>query len=82
MKKVMIGFILGGIVFTLWGVVASTTISSNNVTYQNKTVNNALDELYSSVITGKKSLQQQSRIKELKQHPMIPMKQWQITLII
>ena len=53
MKKIILGFILGGIVFTLVGVVASTMISSKNVTYQNKTVNNALDELYSEAVTGK-----------------------------
>ena len=52
MKKIILGFILGGIVFTLGGVVASTLISSKNVTYQNKTVNNALDELYSEAVTG------------------------------
>ena len=46
MKKIILGFILGGIVFTLGGVVATTAISSTNVTYQNKTVNSALDELY------------------------------------
>ena len=53
MKKIILGFILGGIVFTLGGVVASTMISSKNVTYQNKTVNNALDELYNNATTGK-----------------------------
>ena len=53
MKKMLISFILGGIVFTLVGVVASTMISSQNVTYQNKTVNNALDELYNEATTGK-----------------------------
>ena len=53
MKKMLISFILGGIVFTLGGVVATTAISSTNVTYQNKTVNNALDELYNEAITGK-----------------------------
>ena len=49
MKKTIIGFILGGILFGTIGVLASTTISSNNVTYQNKTVNTALDELYDNV---------------------------------
>ena len=44
---------LGGIVFALGGVVAATVISSNQVTYQNKTVNNALDELYDEAVTGK-----------------------------
>ena len=53
MKKILISFILGGIIFGTIGVVASTTISSKNVTYQNKTVNNALDELYNETITGK-----------------------------
>ena len=53
MKKMLISFILGGIIFGTIGVVAATTISSNNVTYQNKTVNNALDELYNEATTGK-----------------------------
>ena len=53
MKNILIGIIIGGIVFTLGGVVATTAISSTNVTYQNKTVNNALDELYSSAVAGK-----------------------------
>ena len=46
MKNIIIGIIIGGIVFTLGVVIAATTISSKNVTYQNTTVNNALDELY------------------------------------
>ena len=53
MKKIILGFILGGIIFGVIGVVASATISSKNVTYQDKTVNNALDELYNEAITGK-----------------------------
>ena len=53
MKNIIIGIIIGGIVFTLGGVVATTAISSTNVTYQNKTVNTALDELYDKAITGK-----------------------------
>ena len=53
MKNIIIGIIIGGIVFTLGVVIASTTISSKNVTYQNKTVNNALDELYNEAVTGK-----------------------------
>ena len=53
MKNIIIGIIIGGIVFTLGGVVATTAISSTNVTYQNKTVNNALDELYDEAVTGK-----------------------------
>ena len=53
MKKMLISFILGEIVFTLGGVVATTAISSTNVIYQNKTVNSALDELYDEATTGK-----------------------------
>ncbi len=53
MKKIILGFVLGGIVFTLGGVVATTAISSTNVTYQNKTVNSALNELYNEAVTGK-----------------------------
>ena len=53
MKNIIIGIIIGGIIFTLGGVVAATTISSKNVTYQNKTVNSALDELYDEATTGK-----------------------------
>ena len=53
MKNIIIGIIIGGIIFTLGGVVAVTTISSKNVIYQNKTVNSALDELYDEATTGK-----------------------------
>ena len=53
MKNIVIGIIIGGIIFTLGGVIAATTISSKNVTYQDKTVNNALDELYNEATTGK-----------------------------
>ena len=53
MKNIIIGIIIGGIIFTLGGVVAATTISSKNVIYQNKTVNTALDELSDNAITGK-----------------------------
>ena len=53
MKNIIIGIIIGGIVFTLGGVVATTAISSTNITYQNKTVNSALDELYNEATTGK-----------------------------
>ena len=49
MKKIMISFILGGITFGTVGVLAATTISSNQVTYQDQTLNNTLDELYDSV---------------------------------
>ena len=53
MKNLITGIIIGGIIFTLGGVVAATTISSKNVIYQNKTVNTALDELYDEATTGK-----------------------------
>ena len=49
MKKIILGFILGGIIFGTIGVLAATIVSSTIVTYQDKTVNNALDELYDSV---------------------------------
>ena len=35
MKKIILGIIIGGIIFTLGEVVALTMISSKNVTYQN-----------------------------------------------
>ena len=47
MKKIIIGIIIGVIISGTIGVLASTIISSNNVTYQNKTVKESLDELYS-----------------------------------
>ena len=47
MKKIILGFILGVIISGTIGVLASTIISSTNVTYQNKTVKESLDELYS-----------------------------------
>ena len=53
MKKIIMGIIIGGMIFGAIGVIAATTISSKNVTYQDKTVNNALDELYNNVVTGK-----------------------------
>lgn len=53
MKKMIIGIIIGVIMLGTVGVLASTIISSTNVTYQDKTVNTALDELYNDVITGK-----------------------------
>ena len=53
MKKIIIGIIIGVIISGTVGVVASTIISSTNVTYQNKTVNTALDELYNEAATGK-----------------------------
>ena len=49
MKKIIIGIIIGVIISGTVGVIATTTISSKNTTYQNKTVNNALDELYDNV---------------------------------
>ena len=51
-KNNLIGILIG-IIFTIGGVIAATTISSKNVTYQNKTVNSALDELYNEATTGK-----------------------------
>ncbi len=53
MKNIIIGIIIGGIIFGTIGVVVSTLISSKNVSYQNKTVNTALDELYNEAVTGK-----------------------------
>ena len=53
MKKIILGFILGVIISGTVGVLASTIISSNNVTYQSKTLNTALDELYNEATTGK-----------------------------
>ena len=53
MKNIIIGIIIGGMIFGTIGVVASTTISSKNVTYQDKTVDNALNELYNEAVTGK-----------------------------
>ena len=53
MKNIIIGIIIGEIIFGTIGVVDSTLISSKNVSYQNKTVNTALDELYNEAVTGK-----------------------------
>ena len=47
MKKIVLGFMVGLIISETIGVLASTIISSSNVTYQNKTVKESLDELYS-----------------------------------
>ena len=47
MKKIIVGIIIGVIISGTVGVLASTIISSSNVTYQNKTVKESLDELYS-----------------------------------
>ena len=47
MKKIIVGIIIGVIISGTVGVLASTTISSENVTYQDKTVKESLDELYS-----------------------------------
>ena len=49
MKKMIIGIMVGFIILCTVGVLASTIISSTNVTYQNKILNTALDELYDSV---------------------------------
>ena len=53
MKKIMISFILGGIIFGTIGALAATTISSNNVMYNNRTVKDSLDELYQKAMTNK-----------------------------
>ncbi len=53
MKKIILGIMIEVIISGTIGVVASTTISSKNVIYQNKTVNTALDELYNEAVTGK-----------------------------
>ena len=53
MKKIIIGIIIGEMIFGAIGVIAATTISSKNVTYKNKTVGTALDELYNEALTGK-----------------------------
>ncbi len=47
MKKIILGIMIGVIISGTVGVLASTIISSTNVTYQNKTVKESLDELYS-----------------------------------
>ena len=53
MKKIILGIIIGVIISGTVGVIAATIVPSTIVTYQNKTVNNALDELYNEAITGK-----------------------------
>ena len=49
MKKIILGIIIGVIISGTVGVISATIVSSTIVTYQNKTVNNALDELYDNV---------------------------------
>ena len=49
MKKIIIGIMVGIIISCTVGVLAASIVPSSIVTYQNKTVNNALDELYDSV---------------------------------
>ncbi len=49
MKKIIIGIMVGIIISCTVGVLAASIVPSTIVTYQNKTVNNALDELYDSV---------------------------------
>ena len=49
MKKITIGIIIGIIISCTVGVLASTIVPAKIVTYQDKTVNTALDELYDSV---------------------------------
>ena len=53
MKKIILGIMVGLIISCTVGVLASTIISSTIVTYQDKTVNTALDELYNEAATGK-----------------------------
>ena len=49
MKKITIGIIIGIIISCTVGVLAATIVPAKIVTYQDKTVNTALDELYDSV---------------------------------
>ena len=53
MKKIIVGIMVGLIISCTVGVLAASIVPSTIVTYQNKTVNNALDELYNGAITGK-----------------------------
>ena len=49
MKKIVLGFMVGLIISCTVGVLAVSIVPSTIVTYQDKTVNTALDELYDSV---------------------------------
>ena len=49
MKKIIIGIMVGLIISCTVGVLAASIVPSTIVTYQDKTVNTALDELYDSV---------------------------------
>ena len=49
MKKIILGIMVGIIISCTVGVLAATIVSSTIVTYQDKSVNTALDELYDSV---------------------------------
>ena len=49
MKKIILGIMIGVIISGTVGVLATTIVPSTIVTYQDKTVNTALDELYDSV---------------------------------
>ena len=49
MKKIIIGIMVGLIISCTVGVLAASIVPSTIVTYQNKTLNTALDELYDSV---------------------------------
>ena len=49
MKKIILGIAIGTIISGTVGVLAATIVSSTIVTYQDKSVNTALDELYDSV---------------------------------
>ena len=49
MKKIIIGIMVGIVISCTVGVLAASIVPSTIVTYQDKTVNTALDELYDSV---------------------------------
>ena len=49
MKKIVVGIMVGIIILGTIGVIAATIIPATIVTYQDKTVSTALDELYDSV---------------------------------
>ena len=53
MKKIVLGFMVGLIISCTVGVLAASIVPSTIVTYQDKTVNTALDELYNEAATGK-----------------------------
>ena len=49
MKKIVVGIMVGLIISCTVGVIAASIVPSTIVTYQDKTVSTALDELYDSV---------------------------------